>query len=271
MFSCNSKTNSEEKVSVDSTIELGEIDSTLLKKGVLQKLDYAIINLRYSDLYIQTLSKQSNLYDEVFLNDIKNVHEYESSKAKALNLGVYGADLNYIIHYNQIPLSFKYLLCTKQLADNLGVSMAFDKKAVDKFNSNIDQKDTLVNIVNSAYDVIKKYLRNGNQFQGASLVMIGSWIENMYITLAKVEKCTNPQDKMAILSSLVKQKVYLKNLISLLADLNDQNEDYLLSLRDSLKEIDFVFDRFSDCPKKNELANLRAKIAIVRASIVATQ
>lgn len=267
--SCGSKSIKERKPSVDTVVDAGIVDSNLLKIGVLEKLDYAIINLRSSDVFIQILSKQTNLYDNAILNNVKNVHEYESSKAKALNLGVYGADLNYVIHFNQTPVSLKYLLCAKQLSDQIGVSMAFDKKALDKFNGNVNQKDTLINIVSSAYDVIKKYLRNDDQFQVASLVMIGSWVENMYLTLGLVDKCANVQDKQIILNGILNQKEYLKNLISLLSILEDQNDNQQQTLVGSLKEIDGVLEKISTVPPDKQLiAKLKDKVVALRLTVV---
>jgi len=266
--SCGSKSKKEGKP-VDTVVDAGIADSNLLKTGVLEKLDYAIINLRSSDVFIQILSKQTNLYDNAILNNVKNVHEYESSKAKALNLGVYGADLNYVIHFNQTPVSLKYLLCAKQLSDQIGVSMAFDKKALDKFNGNVNQKDTLINIVSSAYDVIKKYLRNDDQFQVASLVMIGSWVENMYLTLGLVDKCANVQDEQIILNGILNQKEYLKNLISLFSILENQNDNQQQTLVGSLKEIDGVLEKISTVPPDKQLiAKLKDKVVALRVTVV---
>ena len=272
LVSCNSKSTNTSKTTSDSVLDLGEMDSSLLKKGVQIKLDYAILNLRNSDEFIQILSKQSDLYDDAVLNNVKKASEYESSIAKALNIGVYGADLNFIIHFNQIPVSFKYLLCAKQLSDQIGVSMAFDKNAVDKFNGNVDQKDTLINIVSSAYDVIKKYLRNGEQFKIASLVMTGSWIENMYLTVNLVDKCKNDIDKEQLLKGIIDQKTYLQNIISLLVLVNSDKEGMISELCSSLNEINSVFEKYKDSTiNKAELTDLKTKVDKIRLIIVNTK
>ena len=269
VLSCNSKSNNMNKSSSDSVTDLGEIDSTLIKKGVQEKLDYAILNLRNSDEFIQVLSKQANLYNDVILNSVKKANEYESSKAKAMNIGVFGADLNYIIHFNQIPVSFKYLLCAKQLSDQIGVSMAFDKNAIDKFNGNVDQKDTLINIVSSAYDVIKKYLRNGDQYKIATLVMSGSWIENMHLTLSVIDQCKNDQDKTQILKGIVSQKEYVQNIVSLLVLVNGDKDATVLELINSLNDINSVFDKYKiESANTSELVELKSKIEKLRLLIV---
>jgi len=271
VVSCKSGSNG--KNALDSTSDESLVDSGMIKKGVLQKLDYAIINLKSSDDFIKNLSKQANLYDEQELNSVKKITEYESSKAKALNVGAYGADLNYIIHFNQIPVSFKYLLCAKQLSDQIGVAMAFDKDAVNKFNGNVDQKDTLINIVSSAYDVIKKYLRNGDQFLVASLVMSGSWVENMHLTLNAIEKCTKEDDKKLIYSGFANQKVYVTNLVDLLTVLNEPKDSLVIQLVNGLNQINteltkVVADSTAKSPKiielKNSVSELRTFVVGVK-------
>jgi len=271
VVSCKSGSNG--KNALDSTSDESLVDSGMIKKGVLQKLDYAIINLKSSDDFIKNLSKQANLYDEQELNSVKKITEYESSKAKALNVGAYGADLNYIIHFNQIPVSFKYLLCAKQLSDQIGVAMAFDKDAVNKFNGNVDQKDTLINIVSSAYDVIKKYLRNGDQFLVASLVMSGSWVENMHLTLNAIEKSANEQDKKLIYSGLANQKEYVTNLVDLLNILNEPKDTLVIQLVNGLNQINteltkVVADSTTKSPKiielKNSVSELRSFVVGVK-------
>lgn len=271
IVSCKSGSNG--KNTLDSTNDESLIDSGIIKKGVIQKLDYAIVNLKSSDDFIKNLSKQANLYDEQELNSVKKISEYESSKAKALNVGAYGADLNYIIHFNQIPVSFKYLLCAKQLSDQIGVAMAFDKEAVTKFNGNVDQKDTLINIVSSAYDVIKKYLRNGDQFLVASLVMSGSWVENMHLTLNAIEKCSEEQDKKRIYLGLASQKEYVTNLIDLLQILNEPKDTMIIQLVNGLSNINIeltkvVADSTTNSPKiielKNSVSNLRSFVVGVK-------
>ena len=265
MTGCSNHSDNS-KTSLDSVGDLGLIDSVLVKKGVVQKLDFAIVNLKSSDDFIKSLSENQQLYDEQLLNNPKNVVEYESSRAKALNVGVYGADLNYIIHFNQIQISFKYLLSAKQLSDQIGVAMAFDKKALDKFNGNIEQKDTLINIVSSAYDVIKRYLKNGEQFQVATLVMTGSWVENMHLTLNVLPEVKNAQEKKNIVSKLSSQQEYALNLMTLLAILNSQNDETISDIEKDLNTISkelvkITPDEKTELPVLNELiAKLRTKI-----------
>lgn len=272
VVSCSSPSKESIQSSNDTTISVEKVDSNLLKQGVLVKLDYAIQNLKSSDEFIKILSQQPDLYDETVLNPFQKSKQYESSIAKALNLGIYGADLNYIIHFNQIPVSFKYLICAKQLADQIGISMAFNKKVVEKFNGNVDQKDTLINIVNSAYNIIKDDLRNSEQFQIASLVMAGSWVENMHLTLYHLSKIKNEKSKTKITTELNNQKEYLQNLCALLTVLDNKNDARFREIFESLQSIQKCFDNEDTLNlERSNRKVLVQKIEKVRSSMITFQ
>ncbi|MFQ3676043.1 MAG: hypothetical protein SNJ64_05825 [Endomicrobiia bacterium] len=241
LLSCNNNTKTVTEKNVINQLE-DEIalDSMLIKKGVQEKLDFAIENLQLSDNMIKLLSFQNELYDESFLNSIENVKSYETSKARAINLGIYGAELNYILHFNQSQSSFRYLIVSKQLADMLGVAMAFDQKILEDYQSKNNEKDSLIYIVNSAYDNIRNHLRNGEQFQMATLVIAGSWIENMYIATRLIPKFSFQSRKPEIIDKLYQQKKYLDNIIELLIILNEEQNAYVTDITKQLATINKV-------------------------------
>ncbi|MBK8806367.1 MAG: hypothetical protein IPO21_06880 [Bacteroidales bacterium] len=159
LLACNtSTTDKTDSVDVETVIEAEiKLDSFLLANKVVEKLDYIIENLQSSDNLIKQLSSDINLFSDGILNDVSNISVYESAREKALNLGIYGADLNYLIHFSQTQSSFKYLLTSKQLADQIGVAMAFDQSIIEEYQSKSENKDTLLNIVFGAYKDVKSY------------------------------------------------------------------------------------------------------------------
>jgi len=269
-----SSCENDSKVNEDTVDELIEdemsIDSALIRKGVQKNLDYVIENLHISDEMIKTLSSQSNLYNEQFLNDINKVPEYETSKSKAVNLGVFGAELNYIIHFGQTQSSFKYLIGSKQLADQIGVALAFDQKILDSYQANTNQKDSLINIVYTAYDNVRKYLRNGEQFQMASLVIAGSWVENMYITTSLLPSFQNVNRKSSVITSIVSQRKYVETIITLLESLNEEKEPFIEGITNDFKAIDSIYVKLSDKPVLDEknVQEFNDKVSIIRTNLI---
>ena len=65
--------------------------------------------------------------------------KYQTTRARAINLGIYGTDINYASMFNQTQETLFYVKCAKTLANNLGVMNAFDKETLDRIEGNIDQ------------------------------------------------------------------------------------------------------------------------------------
>jgi len=269
-FSCSNKPKvSEENVDEYIDSELA-IDSTLVKKGVQKNLDYIIENMYSSDDLVKVLSTQPTLYSDLLLIDVKKITEFETSKIKAVNMGIIGADLNYILHFGQTQSSFKYLIGAKQLATQIGVALAFDQKMLDKYQSNFNQKDSLINIVYSAYDNVRKYLRNGEQFQVTTLVIAGSWVENMYLTTEQLPAFQDTEKKAKMYTMILNQQEYLNKIIELQTSLNDENDAFVTNVVAKLQEISNLFTTFKG--QKNlsaaDVVLLNEKLKNIRTEFV---
>lgn len=152
-------------------------------------------------------------YDASLLNDVKNVNGYNTSRSQALNLGIYGAGLSYASVFNQNQESIIYLSCAKKLADKLGVSKAFDDETIERIEANVDNRDSLLNIVSETYYMLDAYLKENDRDHISAMVITAGWIEGLYIssTLA-----VRKQDASHVLvERIADQKVSLKNLIEL--------------------------------------------------------
>jgi len=79
-------------------------------------------------------------YNTEFLNSVDNASKYTTSKSKALNLGVYSADLSFASMFDQSQATLKYLSVTKKLADDLGILNAIDKSIVTRMEKNINNR-----------------------------------------------------------------------------------------------------------------------------------
>lgn len=183
------------------------------------------------------LKKAGAQYDMKMLNDVKSVNNYTSSKSRALNLGIYGADLSYASIFNQNQESIIYLSCTKKLADNLGVTKAFDESTIERMESNVDNRDSLLNIVSDTYYELDAYLKENKRDHISAMVIAGGWIEGLYLATSIASKDENPED--ALLKRIAEQKLSLDNLVELVSAYNTDNQlDEILS---DLSEIEKSF------------------------------
>lgn len=115
-------------------------------------------------------------------NPVENVKKYFSSQARAINTGVYGADLSYATLYNMNQQVINYLDAIRSLTTELNMSKIYDATLYDSIKLNFDKKDELVRILTNAFNQTYVYLSDNDQQPLALLVVGGAWVEGMYLT-----------------------------------------------------------------------------------------
>lgn len=160
------------------------------------------------------------------LNDPSRASKYPTNFKRALNLGIYGADLGYVTIYDNQQSSFDYLNAVQKLARDVGVESAFDKTLIKRFKENMGNRDSMLGLVSDAYKMGDAYLKKNERNHVAALILAGGWIESLYFAthLAK-------EDHEMVKKRVAMQKTSLKNLIELLGqkrtdeEVNDLVED----------------------------------------------
>ncbi|HUX54948.1 MAG TPA: hypothetical protein VMV56_11080 [Williamwhitmania sp.] len=154
-------------------------------------------------------------------NTISNSDKYFTEKSKAINLGVYGADLAYASTYQMKQETMNYLKVSKKMIDELQISTEFNSTFADRVEKNIDSQDSLIKIISDSFYKTYEFLTSNGKDNLSLLVMSGSWVEGVYIT-SEIEKTSkNPQDIIKILQG---QDASLVKLLDLL-DKNKSNAD----------------------------------------------
>jgi hypothetical protein len=151
-------------------------------------------------------------------NPTENVDKYFTVKSRALNLGVYGANLSYASTYQMKQETMNYLSVAKKLIDDLQITTAFNVKFADRVQSNIDNKDSLINIVSESFFDTYEYLTNNGKDNVSLLVMTGSWVEGLYITSQIALVTKQNADFMKIMAI---QKEPLNKLMELMVKFSD--------------------------------------------------
>jgi hypothetical protein len=162
------------------------------------------------------IQKSGIAYDKSILNASNKVNTFSKDYERALNLGIYGADLGYVSMYNQTADAFGYLAAVKQLADKLGVSAAFDQQTMKRIETNISNKDSMLVLVGIAYRASDAYLKNNKRNEVSSLILAGGWIESMHFSTMAYSKKASSEIKYRI----AEQKQALGSIIKLLASHN---------------------------------------------------
>jgi len=115
-------------------------------------------------------------------NPVENTKKYFSSTTRAINLGVYGADLSYATLYNMQQEVINYMSAIRSLANELNMSKIYDETLYEKIKLNFDNRDLLVDILSAAFNDTYGYLNENDQQSLALLVVGGAWVEGMYLT-----------------------------------------------------------------------------------------
>lgn len=172
-------------------------------------------------------------------NAPENVGNYITESDKALNLGIYGADLCYATTYMMKQGTRSYLEVSRKLVDELGISTPFNLSYAERVEHNMDNRDSIIEIVSLSFLDTWDYLIKNKQDVLAQLVVCGSWIEGIYITanIAQTSK-----DPTAFLEILARQKNSLNELVTMLEAIRDVEEvtpvfKGLFDLRDIYKEV----------------------------------
>lgn len=184
-------------------------------------------------------------YSPSLLHDLNKVKSYTSNDKAALNLGAYATDVAYLSTYKKSQEALKYVSEIKPLADQLSLSNAFSPQTIQRFESNLGNTDSLVNIINSAVSHADEHLKSTDRPKVAALLLAGSFVEGLYVATALIENYPDdllPDDaKTLILIPLVdvvlKQEEPLIDLITLLKSVpKDETTSKLVSDLNELKE-----------------------------------
>jgi len=196
-------------------------------------------------------------------NSAKNVDKYFTEKSKALNLGVYAADLSYNSTYQQKQETMYYMEASKKLADDLGISGILDQDLVKQVEESINDKDKLIDIItNTFYDTYDELNRTGKG-NLSLLVIAGSWVEALYITTNISE---NVYNNLEIVTIIHQQKETLYKLWELLT-VNQQGE-YILDIMELIRPVKMIYDSMDQSLSESEVVAITKEIARIRESII---
>ncbi len=203
------------------------------------KYDMVISNIPIPFDILSSLTKSGVNYNKSILNAPANVNKYSQSDLKAVNLGIYGGDLAYVISFEQYSEVSQYLNSTKKLADALGIPIAFDQRALTNYNKYKDNKDSLSKIIFNSYNEVDKTLKSNERIGLASLVVTGGWIEGLYTTTKTLGSAERNEKTNALYKKIFEQRTHLVKLTGLLQEFssNDTFFAFLIADLNSLKTI----------------------------------
>jgi len=183
------------------------------------------------------LKKSGAKYNATILNKESNVSLYTTKYSQALNLGVYGADLGYTSIYDHSDDATKYMKNVNKLLSNLGLMDAFEKSTLDRIKKNIDNKDSLLQLVSSTYRDCDHYMKDHDMEAEGALIVTGGWLESMYLAVNSIGSTPHKD----ILKRIAEQKLSIDNLLEMVG--MHRTSDDIELLYNKLFEIKEQYDK----------------------------
>lgn len=172
LTSCKDKATGKQQ----KKIELEQV------KTIENQIEANVYPLPTSAAVIKMLTEFEVGYIIGVSNPVENTKKYFSSATRAINLGVYGADLSYASLYNMQQEVINYLNAIRSLSSELNMSKIYNGELYDKIKQNFDNRDELVKILTEAFNETYSYLSENDQQPLALLVVGGAWVEGMFLT-----------------------------------------------------------------------------------------
>lgn len=242
----------------------GEADSAAINTEAIQTEVQEIVNPLPTPFELtQTLNDIGARYVAEVLNPANNVDKYFSEKEKALNLGVFGADLAYATTYSKGQEMNLYLKSIKQLLDGIGVNIDYSALLDEKMKEKYNNKDTLATIISNTFSSTYKYLYEKNSQELAVYMTAGMWTELMYIA---THISTDTYNNLEIVKIIYGQSTSLNKLIELM-DTNAAKAD-VAEFAKPYKELKAIYDATQGSLNKEQLTSITKQIELLRKSMV---
>ena len=180
-------------------------------------------------------------YNEELLNPVSNATNYTTNKMMALNLGIYTTDLSFASLFDQTQTSIEYMNAAKIMADGLGILDAIDNSTIERLEENINNRDMIMDIISETFMSSSSFLTENERPALASIVLVGGWIEGLYIATNLVE--TPEVEGNKLVERIVDQKLSFDIVIKLLED--NQDHPDVASLMDEINDLKATFDKIT--------------------------
>ncbi len=203
-------------------------------------------------------------FDRKYLNPIENAKLYTTTRSMALNLGIYTCDLSFASLYDQTQLIIDYMNAAKKMADGLGILDAINQETISTLEQNINNKEAIMETISETFLNSNSYLADNDQTAVAAIMLVGGWIEGLYISTQLVDLKEFNGNKLV--ATIIDQKLSIDILINLLeSNKGNPAVDEMIGQMAKLKE---VFDKINikTTPIKTEI-DQSTNVTILRSQV----
>lgn len=214
------------------------------------------------------VTEMLNRIDAAYIIDVcnpkENVDKYVTEAKRAVNMGVYSADLCYASTYNQQSNVMDYTQTIRALIDALDMTRAVDPELATKMEDNENNKEGMTELISNSFYDSYDYLNRNGRGPVSLMIVAGSWVEGLYIATHISQETFENKEMVKILLS---QKEPLEKLVKLLDQV--KGEPNVTGLRQALDPLYKIYSGIdANGISEEQMENIRKESEIVRTQLV---
>ena len=179
-------------------------------------------------------------FNDTIILPPENRDLYMSSYKAAMNLGVYGVDMGYVKLFGVNRQTMSYFNTLKTLSNRLSMPDSFVSDAIKSLDPEMSNPDSVTRIMNDVYSKIDHHLREEGNEGTLGLMLMGGWIESMYLATQLAYDPANPDPQ--VVGKIAEQKYSLISLLSFMK--NYYSDPMVVFYTKKLKYLNRWFDTF---------------------------
>ena len=233
VFVANSCSSSSDEDISQETVDI--VNDELVEDSINDNIFYQVPTP--NELFA-VLKNSDATYNKEVLNDVSNLENYLTKYSKALNFGIYTADLAYVTSQGIFEDAASLFEAVKSLSKDLEIENAIDKIIFERLKESLDNSnaDSLFYLSNETYYSAFSYLEENNRQDVLGLIAVGGWIEGLNIILNLEPYNENSE----ICQRIADQKLTLENLLIFVSGIDN---DKFLDLLSDLSKVEAIFNQ----------------------------
>ena len=219
-------------------------DQAIVEEEVVEEVINEVSEDPIDDIFYQVPSpndlfnvlKDADIsYNKDILNDLSLVETFNTKKSKALNFGVYAADLAYVSSLGQIGDASNFFETIRSLSKELEIENAMNDVIYARIQENLDASnpDSLFSLSNETYYKAYAYLDDNDRGDVLGMIVIGGWIEGLNIILNVQEY----EENSDVVQRIADQRLTLENLLVFTSRIQNEDLDNIISELAPIEEL----------------------------------
>ena len=183
------------------------------------------------------------------LNPTSNRDQYLSSSKASINTGIYGVDFGYLKIFDIGQEMINYMLTIRDMSNKLGIPDTYITDPIKLIQSDMSDPDSIMALMHKTFTRMENHLRADGRESTAGLMVMGGWVEAMFIATQLVYDPSKPDRE--VVQKIAEQKYTLTSLLSFMKNYYD--DPVVVYYTKKLKFLKNFFDTFDIYFKKGDL------------------